>query len=84
MLLPAGAAWRAAWRREARLELPTGRTASTRDELGTALAALVVYAGLTGTDPGELPVDADDDDASVLRPRPPRRSRPPDDDVLTR
>ena len=36
-------------------------------ELGTALAALVVYAGLTGIDPGELPVDADDDDASVLR-----------------
>ena len=66
ILLPAGAAWRAAWRREPGLELygPDGFHPSV---LGTALAALVVYAGLTGADPGVLPLDADGDAASVLR-----------------
>lgn len=65
-LLPAGAAWRAAWRREPGLELygPDGFHPS---ELGTALAALVVYAGLIGADPRELPLEADEDTASVLR-----------------
>lgn len=66
MLLPVAAAWRAAWRRDAGLELygPDGFHPS---ELGTQLAALVVYAGLTGTDPEELPLDLDDAIATTLR-----------------
>lgn len=49
-LLPAGAAWQAAWRRNARLPLygPDGFHPST---LGTYLAAIVVLAGLTGEEP---------------------------------
>ncbi|MGH3078260.1 MAG: hypothetical protein ACRDPZ_08750, partial [Gaiellaceae bacterium] len=65
-LLPVGAAWQAAWRRDPELPLygPDGFHPS---ELATALAALVVYAGLTGADPGELPLDADEDAAFGLR-----------------
>lgn len=49
-LLPAGAAWQAAWRRNPRLPLygPDGFHPST---LGTYLAAMVVLAGLTGEEP---------------------------------
>lgn len=65
-LLPVAAAWRTAWRRDPSLELygPDGFHPS---ELGTALAALVVYAGLTGADRSEPPLDADEDAASALR-----------------
>ena len=66
LLLPAGAAWRAAWRREPGLEL-YGPDAFHPSDLGTVLAALVVYAGLTGADPRDLPLDADEDAATVLR-----------------
>ncbi len=54
-LLPAGTAWRAAWRRDPALALygPDGLHPS---ELGTELAALVVYAGLTRTSPRGLPL----------------------------
>jgi lysophospholipase L1-like esterase len=63
-LLPVAAAWHAAWRRDPGLELygPDGFHPS---ELGTQLAALVVYAGLTGADPEELPLD--DDVTPVVR-----------------
>ena len=49
-LLPAGPAWLAAWRRSPKLRLygPDGFHPSV---LGTTLAALVVYARLTGTSP---------------------------------
>lgn len=65
-LLPVAAAWRAAWKRDSGLELygPDGFHPS---ELGTQLAALVVYAGLTGADPEELSLDLDDDVAPVVR-----------------
>lgn len=65
-LLPVAAAWCAAWKRDAGLELygPDGFHPS---ELGTQLAALVVYAGLTGADPEELSLDLDDDVAPVVR-----------------
>ena len=65
-LLPVAAAWRAAWRRDPGLELygPDGFHPS---ELGTQLAALVVYAGLTGADPEKLPLEVDVDIAPVLR-----------------
>jgi hypothetical protein len=55
-LLPAGAAWRAALRRDPRLALygPDGFHPS---ELGTSLTALVVYAGLTGGAAESLPLD---------------------------
>jgi hypothetical protein len=55
-LLPAAAAWRAAWRRDPRLAL-YGSDGLHPSELGTRLAALVVYAGLTGAAPGNLPLD---------------------------
>jgi len=65
-LLPVAAAWRVAWRRDPGLELygPDGFHPS---ELGTQLAALVVYAGLTGADPEELSLNLDDDVAPILR-----------------
>jgi len=54
VLLPAGAAWRAAWRASPRLALygPDGFHPS---RLGTYLAAVVIYAGLTGRSPVGLP-----------------------------
>jgi hypothetical protein len=65
-LLPAGEAWRAAWRRDPALELygPDGFHPS---ELGTSLAALVVYAGLTGASPAKLPAPGDARTARLLR-----------------
>ncbi len=53
-LLPAGDAWRAAWRRDPRLQLygPDGFHPS---RLGTYLAALVIYAGLVKASPVGLP-----------------------------
>jgi hypothetical protein len=53
-LLPAGAAWREAWRRDPRLPL-YGPDRFHPSPLGTALAALVVHAGLTGLPPATLP-----------------------------
>ncbi len=55
-LLPAGAAWRAAWQRDPGLAL-YGSDGLHPSELGTELAALVVYAGLTGASPRGLPLD---------------------------
>jgi hypothetical protein len=65
-LLPVAAAWRAALRRDPAFELygPDGFHPS---QLGTRLAALVVYAGLTGADPARLPLEVDDTVAPVLR-----------------
>jgi len=55
-LLPVGAAWRAAVRRDPSLGLygPDGFHPS---DLGTSLAALVVYAGLTAVSPASLELD---------------------------
>jgi hypothetical protein len=65
-LLPVGAAWQAAWRRDPELPLygPDGFHPS---ELGTVLAALVVYAGLTGAATQDLPVPVDGPTARILR-----------------
>ncbi len=54
LLLPAGAAWLAAWNLDASLPLygPDGFHPS---ETGTYLAALAVFAGLTGSSPVGLP-----------------------------
>jgi hypothetical protein len=54
VLLPAGAAWKAAWKLSPRLALygPDGFHPS---RLGTYLAAVVIYAGLTGRSPVGLP-----------------------------
>jgi hypothetical protein len=67
-LLPAGAAWRAAWRRDSGLGL-YGSDGFHPGELGTELAALVVYAGLTGASPGGLALDdaVPADSARILR-----------------
>jgi hypothetical protein len=57
VLLPAGEAWRAAWATDPQLPLygPDGYHPS---ELGTYLAALVVYEGITGNDARALPDQA--------------------------
>lgn len=54
ILLPAGEAWLAAWRRDARVELygPDGFHPTV---LGTYLAALTIYGGLTDSSPVGLP-----------------------------
>ena len=65
-LLPAGDAWAAVWRRDPELEL-YGSDGFHPSELGTRLAALVVYAGLTGASPATLPVSEDVETAGVLR-----------------
>ena len=55
--LPAGEAWRAAWAADPQLMLygPDGYHPS---ELGTYVAALVVYEGITGKDARSLSADA--------------------------
>jgi hypothetical protein len=65
-LLPAGEAWLAAWRRDPELPL-YGADGFHPSELGTALAGLVVYAGLTGIPSATLPVPGVEEHASVLR-----------------
>jgi hypothetical protein len=67
-LLPAGAAWSAAWRRDPGLAL-YGFDGFHPSELGTELAALVVYAGLTGASPESLRLDdlVPADAARILR-----------------
>ena len=54
-LLPAGSAWLAAWRRAPRLAL-YGPDDFHPSVLGSTLAALVVYARLTGTPPSAVPL----------------------------
>ena len=57
LFLPAGEAWRAAWDADPQLLLygPDGYHPS---ELGTYLAALVMYEGITGQDARSLPANA--------------------------
>ena len=64
--LPAGEAWQAAWRRNARLRLygPDGFHPS---KLGTMLAALVIYARLTNTAPGRVALPYPARTAKLLR-----------------
>ncbi len=54
ILLPAGEAWRAAWRKNQQLAL-YGADGFHPSPLGTYLAALVIYQGLSGKDPRQLP-----------------------------
>jgi len=54
LLLPAGEAWRAAWRRDASLAL-YGSDGFHPSPLGTYVAALVIYQQLTGRSPIGLP-----------------------------
>jgi hypothetical protein len=54
LLLPAGSAWAAAWRRKHALALHA-RDSLHPSRLGTYLAALVVYGGLRNVSPLELP-----------------------------
>jgi lysophospholipase L1-like esterase len=64
--LPAGEAWQAAWRRNARLPLygPDGFHPS---KLGTTLAALVIYARLTHTAPARVALPYTPRTAKLLR-----------------
>jgi hypothetical protein len=66
LLLPAGEAWRAAWRRVPRLGLygPDGFHPS---KLGTTLAALVICARLTNTPPSRIPLPYPAKTATLLR-----------------
>jgi hypothetical protein len=54
ILLPAGDAWRAAWRRDAKLAL-YGGDGFHPSPMGSYLAALVIYQGLAGRPPALLP-----------------------------
>ncbi len=54
LLLPAGDAWREAWRRNRKLPL-YGADGFHPSTTGTYLAAIVIYAGLTKTSPVGLP-----------------------------
>ena len=54
IFLPAGDAWRAAWRRDPSLAL-YGRDAFHPSVLGTYVAALVIYERLSGRSPVGLP-----------------------------
>jgi len=56
LFLPAGEAWLGAWAGDSQLQLygPDGYHPS---ELGTYLAALVVYEGITGHDARSLPAE---------------------------
>ncbi len=54
LLLPAGDAWRAAWRRDPDLAL-YGGDGFHPSMAGSYLAAAVIFQGLTGRDPRELP-----------------------------
>ena len=54
LLLPAGDAWREAWRRNRKLRL-YGDDGFHPSTTGTYLASLVIYAGLTKTSPVGLP-----------------------------
>ena len=65
-LLPAGAAWLAAWRRAPRLAL-YGPDDFHPSVLGSTLAALVVYARLTGTPPSAVPLPYRARTARILR-----------------
>ncbi len=66
LFLPAGEAWRAAWRRNARLPLygPDGFHPS---RLGTTLAALVITARLTQTAPARIALPYPAKTAKLLR-----------------
>jgi hypothetical protein len=55
VLLPAGDAWIAAWRRTPSLSL-YGADGFHPSTTGSYLAALTIYAGLTGASPMGLPV----------------------------
>lgn len=65
-LLPAGAAWLAAWRRAPRLAL-YGPDDFHPSVLGSTLAALVVYARLTGAPPSAVPLPYRARTARILR-----------------
>jgi hypothetical protein len=58
LLYPVGEAWRAAWRRDAGLTL-YGTDGFHPSQLGTALAAVVIYSQLTGHDLQALPTSLD-------------------------
>lgn len=53
LLLPAGSAWREAWKQDPTLAL-YGADGFHPSERGSWLAALVIYCGLTGQSPGDV------------------------------
>jgi hypothetical protein len=65
-LLPAGPAWLSAWRRAPRLAL-YGPDDFHPSVLGSTLAALVVYARLTGTPPSAVPLPFNARTTRILR-----------------
>ena len=65
-VLPAGEAWQAAWRRNARLPL-YGADGFHPSRLGTTLAALVIYSRLTHTRPTRVTLPYPAKTARLLR-----------------
>jgi len=68
LFLPVGEAWRAVWRRDAKISL-YGSDGFHPTSEATYLAALVIYQRLTGTDPAAAPPSTaiSPDHAAVLR-----------------
>jgi hypothetical protein len=66
LLLPAGAAWRAAWRRDPQLAL-YGPDGFHPTAAGTLLAALVIYQGVTGRTVVGLPSPFSSFDPALVR-----------------
>jgi hypothetical protein len=67
IFLPAGEGWRAAWSRKPDLQF-YGADGFHPTALGSYLAALVIYQGLTGRAPAQTPgIPAPDADTKILR-----------------
>jgi hypothetical protein len=66
LLLPAGDAWRLAWRRDGRLAL-YGNDGFHPSALGSYLAALVIYQQLTGKSPIGLPATIESSSGSFAQ-----------------
>jgi len=65
-LLPAGLAWKEAWSRSGRLSL-FGADGFHPGPDGSYLAALVIWSGLTGEDPGSAPAELNADNGKTVR-----------------
>jgi hypothetical protein len=83
VFIPAGEAWRAAWRRDAAIAL-YGDDGFHPTPQASYLAALVIAGALTGREPASLPVQPPGWPASVMTPAIDRVLQDAASEVLTR